>query len=79
MSRKNSMLYHYFGKCEPNNKILLPEDSTGNVLCTVQSHISPEVIGVDPARVRGARPSWNFASEGPPLFGPSQNVWSAVM
>ena len=31
------------------------------------------VIGVDPARVRGSGPSWNFASEGPPLFGPSQN------
>jgi len=42
-------------------------------------------IGVDPARVRGSGPSWNFASEGPPLFGPSQNftesshVWSTVM
>ena len=42
-------------------------------------------IGVDPARVRGPGPSWNFASEGPPLFGPSQNftesshVWSTVM
>ena len=30
------------------------------------------VIGVDPARVRGSGPSWNFASEGPPLFGPLQ-------
>jgi len=37
------------------------------------------VIGVDPARVRGSGPSWNFASEGPPLFGPSQNVWSMVV
>jgi len=36
-------------------------------------------IGVDPATVRGSGPSWNFASEGPPLFGPSQNVWSTVM
>ena len=35
-------------------------------------------IGVDPARVRGSGPSWNFASEGPP-FGPSQNVWNTVM
>ena len=36
-------------------------------------------IGVDPARVRGSGPSWNFASEGPSLFGPSQYVWSTVM
>ena len=41
--------------------------------------------GVDPARVGGSGPSWNFASEGPPLFGPSQNftesshLWSTVM
>jgi len=34
-------------------------------------------IGVDPARVRGSGPSWKFASEGPPLFGPSQNVSEA--
>jgi len=37
------------------------------------------LIGVDPARVRGSGPSWNFASEGPPLFGPLQKVWSTVM
>ena len=37
------------------------------------------IIGVDPTRVRGSGPSWNFASEGPPLFGPSRNVWSTVM
>ena len=40
---------------------------------------SDHTIGVDPARVRGSGPSWHFASEGPPLFGPSQNVWSTVM
>jgi len=34
--------------------------------------------GVDPAGVRASGPSWNFASEGTPLFGPSQNVWSTV-
>jgi len=42
------------------------------LLCSeaVRSAILAIAIGVDPARVRvrGSGPSWNFASEGPPLF-----------
>ena len=47
-----------------------------NIMCIIRYDT---IIGVDPARVRGSGPSWNFASEGPLLFGPSQNVWSTVM